>query len=133
MVAAARRGVRVDLLLPGETDVPLVRWAGRDSYSFLLGAGVRIHEYSGSVLHAKAAVFDDEILAAGSANLDYRSFRHNLEVALHIFRGETAREAAVEFERDLASSKELVLEEWNERPLGERFLEKLAASVSYWL
>ena len=133
LAETARRGVRVDLLLPGESDVPLVRWAGRASYDLLLRAGVHIHEYRGSVLHAKAAVFDGEILLAGSANLDYRSFRHNLEVALHVFHGETARNTAVEIDRDLETAEQVRLDAWQRRPLRERLLERFASSLAYWL
>jgi cardiolipin synthase len=133
LARTARRGVAVDLLLAGESDVPAVRWAGRASYGSLLRAGVRILEHRRTVLHAKAAVFDEEILLAGSANLDYRSFRHNLEVAVHIFDGEAAREAARAFDEDLALASEVTLDAWERRPLGERILETLAASVAYWL
>jgi cardiolipin synthase len=133
LAATARRGVAVDLLLAGESDVPAVRWAGRASYGSLLRAGVRILEHRRTVLHAKAAVFDDEILLAGSANLDYRSFRHNLEVAVHVFDGKAAREAARAFDEDLALASEVTLEAWERRPLVERILETLAASVAYWL
>lgn len=133
LAATARRGVSVDLLLAGESDVPAVRWAGRASYGSLLRAGVRILEHRRTVLHAKAAVFDDEILLAGSANLDYRSFRHNMEVAVHVFDGEAAREAARAFDEDLAGASEMTLDAWERRPLGERILERLAASVAYWL
>jgi cardiolipin synthase len=129
----ARRGVRVDLLLPGESDVPLVRWAGRSSYDALLRAGVHIHEYQGAVLHTKAAVFDDEILLAGSANLDYRSFRHNLEVALHVFHGETARRTAEAIQGDLAAARPIRLEAWRRRPWKEHMFERVAASLAYWL
>lgn len=133
LAATARRGVAVDLLLAGESDVPAVRWAGRAAFGTLLRAGVRIREHRTTVLHAKAAVFDDEVLVAGSANLDYRSFRHNIEVAVHVFDGAAAREAARAFDDDLARASEVTLDEWEQRPLGERILERLAASVAYWL
>lgn len=133
LAAAARRGVAVDLLLPRETDVPLVRYAGRARYGALLRAGVRIREHVGSVLHAKAAVLDGEILFAGSANLDYRSFRHNLEVAVQIFDPEVSREALGGLERDWNRAHEVRLEEWEKRGFGERAIEALATSLAYWL
>lgn len=133
LVGAARRGVRVDLLLPQETDVPLVRWAARASYGALLDAGVAIREHRGSILHAKAAVFDSRVLLTGSANLDYRSFRHNLEVAVNIL-DETAAEAALRgFERDWENAFEVEPEAWRRRGFGDRAREGFARLFRYWL
>ena len=130
---AARQGVSVELLLPGVTDVPMVRWAGRASYGRLLEAGVSIRETRRSVLHAKAAVFDDEILVAGSANLDHRSFRHNLEVAVNVFDPDTARRASAVLEGELTKAEEVTLDAWRRRPAKEKLLERLAGLLRYWL
>lgn len=78
----ARRGVQVDLLLPGFTDHRFVQAASRATYPELLRAGVRIRERRERLLHAKAAVLDGEITVLGSANLDMRSFRFNRELVL---------------------------------------------------
>jgi cardiolipin synthase len=130
---AARRGVRVELLLPGTSDVPIVRWAGRASYTRLLEAGATIREMRGAVLHAKVAVFDDEIVLAGSANLDYRSFRHNLEIAVNVFDREFARKVLESFASDFTRAKEIRREDWRARSKLARVLERLAAMWSYWL
>lgn len=133
LARAARAGVAVDLLLPGATDVPLVRWASRATYEGLLEAGVRIHEHRGVVLHAKAAVVDDEVLVTGSANLDYRSYRHNLEVSVTIFDRDAAREARVGLERDFERGTPIVLESWRRRGAAERLRERAATLLRYWL
>jgi cardiolipin synthase len=130
---AARRGVRVELLLPGITDVPMVRWAGRANYGRLLEAGVTIREARRSVLHAKTTVFDDEVLVVGSANLDHRSVRHNLEVAVNVFHTDTARGAVTALEREWAEAEEVTLDAWRRRPSRERVLERLAGLLRYWL
>jgi cardiolipin synthase len=70
LIRAARRGVRVSLLLAGRTDVPFIRTATLSLYDRLLRAGVVIHEWTTSVLHAKAAVVDDARFLVGSFNLD---------------------------------------------------------------
>jgi len=70
LIAAAARGVRVRLLLAGVTDVPLARLATRRLHHRLLTAGVAIHEWRASVLHAKLATIDDAVLLIGSFNLD---------------------------------------------------------------
>ena len=67
---AARRGVRVKLLLAGRCDVPFARAASRSLYRQLLRAGVVIHEWNESVLHAKAVTVDGRRLLLGSFNLD---------------------------------------------------------------
>lgn len=133
LVRAAREGVRVDLLLPGATDVPLARWASRATYGALLEAGVRIREHRGPVLHAKAAVFDDEILVTGSANLDYRSYRHNLEVSVSVFDREAARAASEGLERDFEAAEPIELAAWRARGAGERLRERVATLLRYWL
>ena len=67
---AARRGVRVDLVLQGMPDMPLVRLCSRLLYDYLLREGVRIHEYCQRPLHGKVAVIDDDWSTIGSSNLD---------------------------------------------------------------
>lgn len=79
---AARRGVRVSLILQGEPDMPIVRIAARMLYEHLLRAGVRIYEYCERPLHAKVAVADDEWATVGSSNLDPLSLSLNLEANL---------------------------------------------------
>mgnify|MGYP001344369483 CR=1 FL=1 len=81
LTMAAQRGVDVRLLMAGHSDVPLARIAARSFYRRLLGAGVRISEWTGSVLHAKVATVDGRRLLVGSFNLDAFSLS-NLEVLL---------------------------------------------------
>ena len=67
---AARRGVRVTLLLQGRVEYILVHYASRALYRELLDAGVEIHEYTRSFMHAKVAVVDDSWATVGSSNID---------------------------------------------------------------
>ena len=67
---AARRGVRVTLLLQGRMEYILVHYASRALYRQLLDAGVQIQEYTRSFLHAKVAVVDDSWATVGSSNID---------------------------------------------------------------
>ena len=76
---AARRGVRVELILQGMPDMPWVMKAARQLYPHLLDAGVRIFEYHRRPLHGKLAVVDDEWATVGSSNLDPLSLSLNLE------------------------------------------------------
>ncbi|MFO7715713.1 cardiolipin synthase ClsB [Desulfosarcina sp.] len=79
LVKAARRGVRVVLLLQGRTDHRLLRYASQALYDSFLDAGIEIHEYHKSQLHAKVAVIDEHWATVGSSNLDPFSLLLSLE------------------------------------------------------
>lgn len=130
---AARRGVDVQLLVPGKSDIAIVLHASRVHYSELLKAGVRIHEYEGPVLHAKTAVIDSVWSTVGSSNLDYRSFIHNDEANAIILGGGFATEMENMFRRDLERSEEIALARWKRRPLSQKLKERMAALVKWWL
>lgn len=83
--AAAFRGVEVILVLPRKSDAPVVQAAGRSRYGDLLEAGLEIHEYTEGLLHAKTITVDDDFALIGSANLDFRSFLLNFELALLVY------------------------------------------------
>ncbi|MGB3935628.1 MAG: phospholipase D-like domain-containing protein, partial [Burkholderiales bacterium] len=70
LLDAARRGVEVTLLLQGKADHPVQHYASRALYRQMLRAGIRIHEYHPSLMHAKVAVFDGRITTVGSSNID---------------------------------------------------------------
>jgi cardiolipin synthase A/B len=76
---AARRGVQVDLIVQGEPDMAIVRFAASMLYAHLLRAGVRVYEYCKRPFHGKVAVVDDEWATVGSSNLDPLSLALNLE------------------------------------------------------
>jgi cardiolipin synthase len=83
ITSAARRGVEVRLLLAGRSDIPFARAATRSLYRQLLAAGVHIHEWTRSVLHAKVATIDGRRLLVGSFNLDPFSLA-NLETLVEV-------------------------------------------------
>jgi cardiolipin synthase len=79
LLAAARRGVRVRLLMQGKVDYRLAALAARVLYDELLSQGVRIFEYTPAFLHAKVAVVDSSWATVGSSNIDPLSLLLNLE------------------------------------------------------
>ncbi|WP_166365113.1 cardiolipin synthase ClsB [Pseudomonas akapageensis] len=81
---AARRGVKVTLILQGVPDLPLVRLCSRLLYNYLLSDGVVIREYCERPLHGKVALVDDQWSTVGSSNLDPLSLALNLEANLII-------------------------------------------------
>jgi cardiolipin synthase len=127
---AARRGVDVRLLLPGASDVPIIRHAGHGYFDSLLARGVRIFEYGAAVLHAKTLVADGFVSVVGSTNLDFRSFRFNAECNLVVLDEATGTGMTAAFEEDLAHSEEIRGEHWRRRALGHRLGDALARSLS---
>jgi cardiolipin synthase len=126
MIAAARRGVTVDLIVDAESNKPLVQLAQQSFYDAMLRAGVRIHRHFGSFLHAKHMSVDDEVALIGSSNFDIRSFALNAEVSVLVFdRGVVAALASVQA-RYLARCEGVSLESRRALPLGRRALENLA-------
>ncbi|MDX6021182.1 cardiolipin synthase ClsB [Scandinavium sp. V105_16] len=81
---AARRGVRVKLVVQGEPDMPIVKVGARLLYRYLLKGGVQIFEYKRRPLHGKVALMDDHWATVGSSNLDPLSLSLNLEANLII-------------------------------------------------
>jgi cardiolipin synthase len=81
---AARRGVRVSLIVQGEPDTPIALSAARTLYRHLIADGVRIHEYCRRPFHGKVALVDDEWATVGSSNLDPLSLSLNLEANVFV-------------------------------------------------
>src|SRR5690606_30432174 len=81
---AAKRGVRVRLILQGEPDMAIARFVATMLYDYLLSAGVEIYEYCERPLHGKVATVDDTWATVGSSNLDPLSLALNLEANVMI-------------------------------------------------
>lgn len=133
LLRAAGRGVRVQLVLPAISDVPLVRLVSRSYYAALLRGGIEIYEREGTVLHAKVMLIDDGWAVIGSANLDQRSFHRNYEVNVIVDSKGFGRQVAEMFGADLARSRRIILEEHERRGLWVRILERLCSPVSWFL
>jgi cardiolipin synthase len=125
LVAAAKRGVRVQLIVPGPaTDSPLVRRASRSTWGELLRAGVEFYEYQPAFFHCKVMVVDELWVSVGSTNFDARSFSVNDEANLNVHdRGFAADQVRI-FAADLERSRRVTLEEWENRPWTEKLWER---------
>jgi cardiolipin synthase len=109
LCSAAADGVDVRLLLPGATDLPVVRAISRAGYRPLLEAGVRIFEWNGPMLHSKTAVADGLWARVGSSNLNVASWLANYELDAVIENADFAETMTRQYEADLANSTEVVL------------------------
>ena len=131
--AAAQRGVKVKIILPGVTDSGLLFHAARSFYSEMLASGIKIYEMQIAVLHAKTAVIDKVWATIGSTNIDTRSFLHNHEINVVVFGEEFGNAMENAFAEDLRDSVEITQEKWGQRPLGDRLKEWSARRMEYWL
>jgi cardiolipin synthase A/B len=125
-VDAARSGVDVRLLLPGATDIPIVRTFTRTGYRELLHAGARIFEYRGPMLHAKTFVADHEWARVGSSNLNFSSLLGNYELDLVAEHEDLTATLATQFLHDMAESREIVLMARRRLPLPPRLVAAAA-------
>jgi cardiolipin synthase len=133
LLDAAKRGVDVKIILPRVSDSWLVSYAGHSYYAKMLEAGIKVYELKATILHAKTAVIDGSWSTVGSANMDTRSFLHNKEVNVVVMGDAFGNEMESAFLDDLKDSKEVELTRWNQRSEGQKFKERLARLLSYWL
>lgn len=134
MVAARKRGVNVEIILAGTTDVPLILYAARGLYAKLLRSGIRVFEWSADrVLHAKTAVVDDIWATVGSTNLDPLSLRQNLELNAIIIEPKFAEALQVMFEADLKDCREITLDQVRRYGVVQRVLSWVAFKLRHWL
>jgi cardiolipin synthase len=118
LVAAARRGVRVEVLMPGPyTDAKVIQAATRARYDELLEAGLVIWEYQPGHFHQKTLTVDGRWSIIGSANLDNRSATLNVENVFGIDDPALARGLEHEFALARARAKLITPEGWDPNPL----------------
>ncbi|NTV12314.1 MAG: cardiolipin synthase ClsB [Desulfobulbaceae bacterium] len=127
LIKAAERGVRVVLLLQGRAEYLLQHYATRALYGIFLDAGIEIHEYHRSFLHAKVAVIDGHWATVGSSNIDPYSLLLSREANVVV--------DSEEFSATLVQSLKLTLEtdgqrihcdKWKQQPAGLRFMSWLS-------
>ena len=133
LIAAAKRGVDVKIVLPGVSDSGLVFYAGHALYDQLLENGVKIYQLKLAVLHAKTAVIDSTWSTVGSTNIDTRSFLHNSELNVVVMGDAFGTEMEKAFQEDLRDSNVITLEAWRHRPWAHRMKEWAARFMDYWL
>jgi cardiolipin synthase len=114
--AACERNVEIKVLTPGDNnDQKITRASSRHLYGSLLKHGIKIYEYQPSMNHTKTLMVDDMWTVVGSTNFDYRSFSINDEVNLAVMDRAFARRLTLDFETDLANSREITYAEWRDK------------------
>ena len=133
LLRAVRRGVRVRLLLPARSDVPLVLLLGRSSYTTLLKGGVEIYELEREILHAKVMLIDGERTVIGSANLDQRSFHRNYEINCIVDNMDFGGQIRSLLLEEIAGSCQVKLDIHEQRGRLVRFMERMVRLFSWFL
>src|SRR5882724_632335 len=105
------RGGRVQLILAGKSDVLVSQLAGQSLYRRFLKVGVEIFEYQPQILHTKLIIID-EVVYAGSANLDQRSLNINYELMIRFENRQMAEQARAVFANTLRHCQPITFEEW---------------------
>jgi cardiolipin synthase A/B len=129
LAGAARRGVDVRLILPGESDIPLIRRAARAEYRDWMDAGLGIWEYQPTVMHAKYALVDDLWSSVGTFNANAASLSVAIETALLSRDPAFTASVARQFEIDLAQCARIGEGELSRLSWRDRALDALAHGV----
>lgn len=129
LVAAARRGVAVEMIFPARNDSWIVAAASRSYYLPLLEAGCRIYEFRGGLLHAKTLTIDDDVSLIGSSNLDLRSFDLNYENNILLQDKITTQEIIARQQVYLTASVAVTLQTVRAWPVYRRLWNNIIATL----
>jgi cardiolipin synthase A/B len=126
LLRARRRGVRVEVLTAGISDIPIAQAAARHLYGQLLEGGVKVWELQAQTLHAKTASIDGLYGHVGSFNLDRWSYDRNLEVCAVVLDPGFATALAGVFRRDTEVADEVTATHLLGRGVGQRVVDRIA-------
>ncbi len=131
--SAALRGVKVQIVLPEENNLPYVHWATRNMLWELLYYKVEVFYQPPPFAHSKLFLVDDNYALLGSANIDPRSLRLNYELGLEVYDRQLVSELTEHFEKTIAVSRPVSLNEVDGRSLPERTRDALCWLFSPYL
>ncbi|WP_415061973.1 phospholipase D-like domain-containing protein [Bdellovibrio sp.] len=132
LMKAARRGIDVKILIPGKSDVPMVKWAAFYIIRFLLHKRVPIYEYQKTILHAKTMIIDNEAFI-GSFNLNHRSVLHDLEVEVILNDPDSLHNMLQQWQMDIDNSKLVSEKDFAAPSWLARLLYSIAFRLRYML
>ena len=133
LVTAARRGVRVDIVIPGENNLKQVDRAMRAQFDQLLPDNCNIWRASGTFNHSKLMTIDDKWAYVGTSNMDARSLRLNFEVDLEVTDYEFAGQIAQKIDESMQGAKPVLLKDLIERPFTARLFDRVIWLFSPYL
>lgn len=121
--SVAMSGIDVRLVMPGKSDNAFVQYASNSYVEKLLRNGVRIYQYAKGFTHSKLMIIDDELVIAGSANMDVRSLELLFETNLFMYDDKVAKIVRGIYLTDMENSEELNLDDWLQRGSLTKFRE----------
>ncbi|MBL1432882.1 MAG: cardiolipin synthase, partial [Gammaproteobacteria bacterium] len=127
---AALKGVKVELIVPLNSDQILVGNAARAYYERLLESGVDIYLFKSGLLHVKSMTIDDSLAFIGSSNFDIRSFSLNFEINVIFYGTEVAEKLRQLQQGLLENSQQLTLQQWQQRPRHQRIMQNVIKLLS---
>jgi cardiolipin synthase len=133
LLKARKRGVFVRIVVPGESDVPIVQRATSHLYLHLLRRRFHIYERQRSMLHSKVMIVDDQWTVLGSSNLDARSLWYHLEFLAVIHSRNLAHLLSGIIADEIAHSRRITLTECLERRWWQRLMDRVAWAARWWL
>ncbi|MFF7607785.1 phospholipase D-like domain-containing protein [Streptomyces parvulus] len=134
LCAAARRGVEVEIMLPGpHTDKRVCQLAGQHYYDDLLACGVKIYEYQPTMMHAKVITVDRTAALVGSTNFNRRSLDHDEEVMLAVLDAGFTATLDEHFEADKKAAEPIRKRAWKRRSLLQRARETAVQPIRRFL
>jgi cardiolipin synthase len=129
LLAAARRGVDVRVLVPAASNHVITDWLSRGFYAALLEGGVTIWRFEGAMIHAKTMTIDGRWSTIGTANIDRLSLTGNYEVNVELFDRGVAEHLEQVFATDLSNATRLTAAEWARRGALAKLTERLLAPL----
>jgi cardiolipin synthase len=134
LCATARRGVEVEVLLPGpHTDQRACRLAGQAHYTELLDAGVKVRQFQPTMMHAKIITVDGVASLIGSTNFNRRSLEHDEEVMLAVLDENFTATLDGHYDEDVARSVTIDLSRWKRRAALQRAAELAVTPIRRFL
>ncbi|MDO5050048.1 MAG: phospholipase D-like domain-containing protein [Actinomycetaceae bacterium] len=125
LIAAARRGVNVKVLVPERSNHVVADWISHAYYDELIDAGIEIWQYKHAMIHAKTATVDGRWSTVGTANIDRLSMFGNFEINMEFTSKAYARQMEAIFQNDQTTAYRLDPDTWRSRPLLRRGIENL--------
>ena len=105
--SAAKRGVEVNLIVPGIPDKKIVYWMAKCQFHLFLESGIHVYTYTPGFNHQKGMLVDDKVACVGTINFDFRSLTHHFEDAMVIYDAPCLKDIKKDFEEMISVSKEV--------------------------
>lgn len=133
LTTAARRGVDVDVVVPGQNNIAIVDRAMTAQFNQVVRSGCRVWRAHGPFNHSKLLTVDSVWAFVGSSNLDPRSLRLNFEIDLGVLDAAFATEIEARISAAIAHADAVTPATLQARPLPARLLDRTLWLASPYL